>query len=63
MFRARPTDAERDVWHGYPVPGCEVPKEVMRRFREEGWDDRRGMRVLYQQRAIPEVWPASEVMS
>lgn len=59
VFRARPTDVARDVWHGYPVPGCDVPKEVMQEFRQRNWvTDRKVMRAIYEQRSLPGRWPS-----
>jgi hypothetical protein len=60
VFCARATDAQRDVWHGYPVPGCDVPKEVMQLFKEKGWVDRRAARAVREQLSIPDAWPAEE---
>ncbi len=57
IFRARLTSGPQQTWHGYPVKGCEVRKEVMAVFLQRGWIDRAKRAELYAQQALPARWP------
>ncbi len=45
---------EGSAWHGYPVPGSEIPPAVIKLWREETRVDLRTARRLLKQQAIPE---------
>ena len=52
-FEARPTRLSEGLWHGYPVPGCEVPPRVFTRLRERGDLTDARVRRLRTQRFLP----------
>lgn len=57
IFRARLTSAQQQTWHGYPVKGCEVRREIMQEFLARGWIDRTRRAQLYAQQQLPARWP------
>lgn len=55
-FVARPTRLEEDVWHGYPVPGSEVPNSVWKALIAAGTIDEHRKGRLRKQKALPTAW-------
>ena len=55
-FVARPTRVEEGVFHGYPVPGCEVPNRVLRQLEDDGRITRAERIRLRSQRALPDTY-------
>lgn len=53
-FVAHPSDATGDVYHGYPVPGAEVPERVLRRLVAAGRLTRGACNRLRRQQSLPE---------
>lgn len=53
-FEARPTRIEIDEWHGYPVPGFEVPADIFTSLRAAGELTEGDVKRLRKQRALPD---------
>ena len=53
-FVAQVTRSEIHEYHGYPVPGAEVPERVLRSLQESGRISASDRRRLRQQKSLPE---------
>lgn len=53
-FEIRPTRLEVGLWHGYPVPGFEVPHDAFVQLREAGRLTAAQVKRLRRQRELPE---------
>ena len=56
-FTAKPTRVDDQVWHGYPVIGCEVDPRVLEALVQAGQLTPQQRRRLEKQRELPESWP------
>ncbi len=59
-FVAQPTRSELGTYHGYPVPGHEVPPSVLRTFQTRGDLSREQRLRLQQQTSLPERDPGDD---
>jgi hypothetical protein len=55
-FVAEPTRAEIGEYHGYPLPGAEVPERVLKQLEQTGIISPGERRRLRKQRALPEAY-------
>lgn len=53
-FVAQPTDLSNGVYHGYPVPGCEMPERVLKALERAGSITRADRARLRKQPSVPE---------
>lgn len=52
-FVAQPTQLDEEIYHGYPVPGSEVPERVLRQFKKAGRITVGQLNRLRRQVALP----------
>jgi hypothetical protein len=53
-FVAQPTQVEREIYHGYPVPGAEVPERVLFALERVNRITRGQRNRLRRQAALPD---------
>ena len=57
-FQTFPHGPDPEIWHGFPVVGCEVPEDVIVALRSAGQIDLHQCRSIRKQRVLPGAWAA-----